>query len=67
MLAVTILNVAFLLGVTASAIGLIAWLLAGAPDLQPRSVAKLRALASEDEGWYPEESVDRPHHLKESA
>lgn len=67
MLAGTLLNIAFLLGVTASSIGIIAWLLAGAPDLQPRSVAKLRALASEDEGWYPDEPVDRPHHLKESA
>lgn len=67
MLAVPILNVTFLLGVAASAIGLIAWLLAGAPDLQPRSVAKFRALVAEDEGWYPEEPVGRPQHLKESA
>jgi len=57
MLGVTVLNLAFLLAITASAIGLVAWLLAGAPDLPARSAAKLRSLVPDDEGWYPEEPV----------
>lgn len=67
MIAMTLPGALFVLAVAASSIGLIAWLLAGAPDLQPRSAQRFGAFVREDPGWYPDEPRVRPLSVEECA